>query len=120
VDFHVTAVQRYLSGWLSGRGDRSEDGLPNAALAPAREAIVDGLMRAIFERTVFPATALLLHVHDSAQNPSIIMALRAGLVGRQMRLDLRPLLVVEPEQICAHAAWLLNRLTKPLNQHIVN
>jgi hypothetical protein len=94
--------------------------LPNAALAPAREAIVDGLMPAIFERAVFPAAAHLLPVHDSAQNPSIIMALGTGLVDRQMRLNLRPLLVAEPEQICAHGAWLLNRLTKPFNQHMVN
>jgi hypothetical protein len=49
----------------------------------------------------------------SAQNPSIIMALGTGLVDRQMRLNLRPLLVAEPEQICAHGARLLNRLTKP-------
>jgi len=36
-------------------------------------------------------------MHDPAQNPSIIMALGAALVPRQMRLDLRPLLIVEPK-----------------------
>jgi hypothetical protein len=72
--------------------------LPNASLAPSREAIVDGLVRAIFERAVFPAAAHLLHVHDPAQNPSIIVPLRARLVGRQMQRDLRPLLVAEPKQ----------------------
>jgi hypothetical protein len=66
----------------------------------------------IFGQAVFPAAARLLHVHDPAQNPSIIMPLATRLVGRQMRLDLQSLLVAEPEQICAHGAWLLNRLTK--------
>lgn len=116
----MSAVQRDLPGRFGRRGRRGENGLPNAALAPAREAIVDGLVGAIFQRAVFPAAAHLLHVHDPAQNPTIVMALGTRLVGRQMRLDLRPLLVVEPEQIRAHQAWLLGRLTKPLNQHMVN
>jgi hypothetical protein len=102
VDFHVAAIQRDLPGRFGRRGDRGEDGLPNAALAPAREAIVDGFMRPIFGRAVLPAAAHLLHVHDPAQNPSIIMPLGARLIGWQMRLDLQPLLVAEPEQIRTH------------------
>ena len=110
----MATVQRDLLGRFGGRCDRGEDGLPNAALAPARKAIVDGLMRAVFPRAIFPTTADLLHMHDSAQDSSIIMALGTGLVGRQMRLDLHPVLVAEPKQFCAHTAWLLNRLTKLL------
>jgi hypothetical protein len=102
VDFHVAAIQRDLLGRRSRRGDRREDGLPNASFAPAREAIVDGLVWAIFARAVFPATADLLHMHDPTQDSSIIVPLWARLVGRQMRRDLRPLLVAEPEQVCAH------------------
>ena len=116
----MTAVQRDLLGRFGRRGDRGENGWPNAALAPACEAIVDGLVGTIFGRAVFPAAAHLLHVHDPAQNPSIIVARRTRLIGRQMRLNLRPLLVAEPEQIHAHGLGSLNRLTKSLNQHMVN
>jgi hypothetical protein len=98
----MAAVQRDSPGRFGGRGDRSENGLPNAALAPACEAIVDGLVRTIFLRAVFPATAHLLHMHDSAQDTPIILSRRPRLVGRQMRLNLRPLLIAEPKQIRAH------------------
>jgi hypothetical protein len=43
-------------------------------------------------------------MHDATQYPSIIMALGTALIGRQMRLYLGPLFIVEPKQICAH--WL--------------
>jgi hypothetical protein len=59
-------------------------------------------------------------MHDPAQNPPIIMALRASLIGRQMGLDSCPLVIVEPKQISAHRSGLPIRLTKSLNQHMVN
>jgi hypothetical protein len=41
------------------------------------------------------------------------------LVARQMRLDPRPLLIVEPKQARVH--WLApESLTNPLNQRMVN
>jgi hypothetical protein len=36
-------------------------------------------------------------MHDPAQNPPIIVALWALLLGWQVRLDFRPLIIVEPE-----------------------
>jgi hypothetical protein len=45
-------------------------------------------------------------MHDPAQDASIVLALRARLVPRQMRHDLRPLLFLEPKQICIHGTWL--------------
>jgi hypothetical protein len=119
MDFHMAAVERDLTGRIAVAGNCLEYLLPNAALAPAREAIVDCLVRPVFARAVLPATADPLHVHDAAQNPTIILSLRAGLVLRQMRLDLRPLLVAKPKQIRAHRLGS-HRLTKPLNQHMVN
>ena len=38
-------------------------------------------------------------MHDPAQDPSIVIALGTRLVRRQMRDDLRPLLIAEPKQI---------------------
>src|ERR1700694_5495847 len=98
----MAAVQRHLSGRVSGCCDSGEYGLPNSPLAPAREAIVDRLVRPILKRAVLPTASHLLHMHDPTQNPSIIMALGTTLVGRQMRFHFRPLLIVEPKQISAH------------------
>lgn len=98
----MTAVQRHFLRRLARGGDSSEDLLPNAALAPTCEAIVDGFVRAIFSRAVLPATPHLLDMHDPAQNSPIVVTLRATLVGGQMWLDLQPLLVAEPKQIRAH------------------
>jgi hypothetical protein len=71
-------------------------------LAQRLEAIVDRRVRTIVGRTIAPACAALKHVNDTADNASIIIARRASLVRWQMRLNLSPLLVVQPEQPLAH------------------
>jgi hypothetical protein len=69
-DFHMAAIERDLSGSFNRCRDRSEDVLPNAALAPARKAIVDSLVWSIFRLAVLPATSYLLNVNDAAQELS--------------------------------------------------
>jgi len=63
MDFHVAAVERNLLRRIGCASDRREYPLPNASFAPAGEAIVDGLVRPILVRAVFPATPDPLHVH---------------------------------------------------------
>jgi hypothetical protein len=58
-------------------------------------------------------------MHDAAQNPPIIFSLRPRLVGRQMRLNPRPLLIAEPKQARIHRL-ASESLTNPLNQPMVN
>lgn len=91
----MAGVQRRLFRRIGGRRDAFENLLPNAAVAPAGEAVVDSLVRTIFRRTILPATTHFQNVHDPAQDAPIVLALGAGLVRRQMRNDLRPLLIVE-------------------------
>jgi hypothetical protein len=119
MDFHMAAIERYLPRRVGIAGDRRKYRLPNTAFAPACEAIVDRLVRTVFARAILPPATNTLNMHDAAQNPPIIIALRAGLVGRQMRFDFRPLLVAKPKQARIHG-WPPNRLTNPLNQHMVN
>jgi hypothetical protein len=119
MDFHMAAVERHLRRRVRIAGDRGKYRLPDTPLAPASEAIVDRLGRPVLARAIFPPTSDALHMHDAAQNPPIILALRTGLIGRQMRLDFRPLLVAKPKQARIHG-WPPSRLTKPLNQHMVN
>ena len=102
VDFHVAAVQRHLRRRFTRAGDGRKYALPDSPLAPAREAIVDRLVWSIFAWAILPATPHLLNMHNPTQNPPIIMTLGAALLPWQMRLDLRPLLIVEPKQIHAH------------------
>jgi hypothetical protein len=87
---------------LAAAGERFKDRLPMSALSPAIETIVDRRVRTIVGRAIAPACAALKHVNDTADNASIVIARRAGLVRWQMRLDLNPLLVVQPEQPFAH------------------
>jgi Fibronectin type III-like domain len=98
----MAGVQRHLFRWVSRSGDTFENLLPNAPLAPSCEPVVDGLVRAVFLRAILPAAADFQNMHDPAQYASIILALGTRLVRRQMRNDLRPLLIVEPKQIRIH------------------
>ena len=87
---------------LAAAGERFKDCPPMPALGPAIEPIVDRRVRTIVGRAIAPARAALKHVNDTADNASIVIASRPGLVRWQMRLYLSPLLVVQPEQSFAH------------------
>ena len=82
---------------LAAAGERLKDRLPMSALGPAIKAIVDRRVRTIVGRTIAPACAALEHMNDTADNASIVIARWASLVRWQMRLNLSPLLVVQPE-----------------------
>ena len=79
---------------LAAAGERFKDRPPMSALSPAIETIVG--------RAIAPTCAALKHVNDTADDASIVVARRAGLVRWQMRLYPGLLLVVEPEQSFAH------------------
>src|SRR5215831_16446715 len=104
VRFDMRAIQCPLLGRLRGISCRLIYSLPNSSCAPSVESIVDRLVRAVFRWAVNPPTSALEHMHDPAQNAPIILALRAALIGWQMWLNLRPLLIIEPKQVRSH--WL--------------
>ena len=87
---------------LAAAGERFKDRLPMSALSPAIETIVDRRIRTVVGWAIAPACAALKHMNDTADNASIVIARRARLICWQMRLDLSPLLVVEPEQSFTH------------------
>jgi hypothetical protein len=55
-------------------------------------------------------------MHDAADDPPIIGSLDAADIGRQMRLDPRPLLVAQPKQVLAHDPDPLQRISTGWNQ----
>ena len=79
---------------LAAAGERFKDRLPMSALGPAIETIVDRRVGTIVGRAIAPPCTALKHMNDTADNASIVIARRAGLVRWQMRLYLSPLLVV--------------------------
>lgn len=95
-------VDRQSQAVPAAAGERFKDCLPMSALGPAIETIIDRRVRTIVGRTIAPACTALKHMNDTADNASIVIARRAGLVRWQMRLYLSPLLVVEPEQSFTH------------------
>jgi hypothetical protein len=119
MDFYVAAIKSHLLRRILLAGNRRQQLLPDAPFAPPGKAVVNRLVRPILRRTIFPATTNPLHMHDPAQYSSVILSLWSGLVGRQMRLDFRPLFIAEPKQARIHG-WPPNPLTNPLNQHTVN
>lgn len=87
---------------LAAAGERFKDRLPMSTLGPAIEPIVDRRVRTKVGRAIAPARTTLKHVNDTADDASIVFALRSGLVRWQMQLYPSPLLVVEPKQSFAH------------------
>src|SRR5712672_1744447 len=71
--------------------------LPDASFSPPREAIVDRRVRTVLRRAILPPTAAPQHMRDAADHPPIVRPLLASHIGRQVRLDLLPLMLLEPE-----------------------
>jgi hypothetical protein len=65
--------------------------------APASETVVNRRWRAIDCRRVLPATTRFQHMEYAADDPTIILPPRPGLVFRQERINRRPLPVVQPK-----------------------
>src|SRR5271154_1141557 len=100
------AVDQDLFGRPSGLRKRVEQVDPDAFCRPADIAVVEGFPRPVFWRSVDPATAGPQHIDDPADHPTIVHPRLASRVRRQMRLDLRKLLVRQPKMIPIHQRFL--------------
>lgn len=98
-----SGVQRQGDGIFAWLGQGLEDGAPSVFLGPAIEAIVDRRVRAVLMRTIAPARSRLQHMDDAADDASIVVPLRTRQTVRKMRLDPRPLPVVQPKQTRSHS-----------------
>ena len=86
----------------SGPGKLSEEIFPDATPCPAREAVIDGGIRAILGWAIAPAAAGLQHVNDSADHAAIILTLDAAHIRWQVWFNPISLLIAQPKQIVAH------------------
>ena len=100
--FDVSGVDHLCVGGSSASSERAKQVVPNTALGPANETVVDRRRRAILRRTVAPAAAALQNMNDAADHTTVIHALLSAHIRRQMRLNSLPLLVAQQEQVLAH------------------
>src|SRR5437899_7144014 len=75
---------------------------PDAAPRPAHKAIIDRCRRTILGRAIAPATAALEHMHDAADDATIVHPIDTPDIPRQVRFDPLPLLIAQPKQVPAH------------------
>ena len=75
-----------------------EQVFPDAAPCPANKPVIDRCWRAIFGRAIAPAAATSQHMHDAADDPTIIDPLDAPDIRRQVRFNPLPLLIAQPKQ----------------------
>ena len=113
-------IDRQSHAVLAAAGERFKDRLPMSALGPAIEPIVDRRVRTKVGWAIAPTRATLKHVNDTADDASIVFALRSGLVRWQMRLYPSPLPVVEPEQSFAHRSPLCRITSVPRESECAN
>src|SRR5690606_281973 len=94
VDLDARAVDEQPGGYAIHPGKVGKDALPHASLSPAPEAVVERLLRPIDElRAVTPAPAALQRMDDPGKHTPIVDPRHPARIGRQERLDPRPLLI---------------------------
>jgi hypothetical protein len=94
---------------IATSNERREYTLPQTALAPPIISIEDRRIRPVSLGKCAPSAALAQPMDDPADDATIVRALRSSVDHRKMRLDRRPLLVIEPE-IVRHESSLPHEL----------
>jgi hypothetical protein len=94
---HSGAVDHAQGRRVLKGGQRGQDPLPDAALAPAIEAIVDRRVRPIDGRQRSPSAPFAKAIENAADDPLVVLAFGAGMKHGKTRLKDRHLLIAEPE-----------------------
>jgi hypothetical protein len=110
VDLDTTAVDEQSIRRISCSRQRAEYALPNAALGPTDEPVIERLLRTVDISAIRPSTATPQGMNDPTQHTTIIHTRLAAHVGRQQRLDSSPLRIGKPKEI--------SHLTRPLNEAV--
>ena len=98
----MSRIDHLCVGRSSASRKVAEQVLPDSALRPAREAIVNRGARTVLRWAILPAASALEDMYDAADHAAIVLALDAAHIRRQVRLDPNPLLITQPNQVLAH------------------
>jgi hypothetical protein len=99
MNLNAGAVDKEPVGYVLGPGQGTENALPDAAFSPAHETVVKRLLGTVDVRAIGPATTAFQRMDDPAENPAIVNPLLAANIGRQQRLNPRPLRIRKPKEI---------------------
>jgi hypothetical protein len=102
MDFDVRAVDRHGPNHAGRAGQRVKDGSPDALAAPSIEAVVDRRVRSIVGRAIAPARARTQHVHDPADDSSIVDTVRAAPATWHQRFNPLPFRITQPIKLLPH------------------
>ncbi len=94
---HRRTVDHVQGRRVMEAGQRSQDPLPDAALAPAIEAIVNSRVRAIDRRQGPPSASFAKAIENATDDPLVILAFGSGMKHGKTGLKDRHLLIAEPE-----------------------
>ena len=114
----VRAVDHLHLARSPASGKLTEQPLPDTALGPAHKPIVDRRRRAILRRAILPAAAAPQNMQDAADDPAVVHTILAAHISRQVRLNLPPLIIAQPEEIASHV--LCSRITAAENQQPIH
>lgn len=90
-------VDHLLQNRAAGSRQCIEEPCPDTFPRPADKEIVEGFPSPADLRRIDPAAARLQRMNDVAGHPTIVDTGPCARIGRQGRLQLRKLLIVEPE-----------------------
>jgi hypothetical protein len=99
VDLDAAAIDEQPVWRISRSGQSAEDPLPDPALRPANEPVVERLLRAIDIRAVCPTASAAKRMHDTTQHTSVIHTRHAAHIRWKQRLDPGPLRIGKPKEI---------------------
>ena len=106
MNLDVSAVDRHGPDHAGGACQRIKDIGQDALPAPTIEAVVDRRIGTIVGRAIPPTPALAQHVHDPADDPAIIDAMRTASATRHQRFNPPPLRFAQPIQLLPHQGLL--------------
>ena len=92
--FHMRGVDHLCIRGSSVPGELPEQILPDTAPRPADKPVINRGRRTIFRWAIAPAAPTLEHMHDAAYHAPVVHPFDASHIGRQVRLDSLPLLIV--------------------------
>lgn len=102
------AIDEQPGGHTFHTGKSSKDTLPDAALGPAPEPVVERLLRLVDRlRAAAPAAAALQGMNDARERPSIIDPWHPACITLKKPLNPRPLLIRKPKESAIQHASLL-------------
>jgi len=106
MDLDVRAIDRHGPDHAGRAGQRVKDVGPNALTAPTIEAVVNRRVGAIVGRAISPTCARAQHMHDPADDPAIIDAMRTTPAARHQGFNPLPLRIAQPIELLPHQGLL--------------